>query len=516
MRHHRSPLLLFTALHLLPAVAGCQENVLKHVDSAAPDPDPQLEVSPEVIDFGQGQPGEVRTDVFTLTSFGETAVHLADVAVQGGSAFSVVSPGAVTLEPGDAVDVVVSWTPLSYDDEAQVRVDSDALTPQLQVDLYGEGLYPGIAIDPGSMSFTSDYGESDEQDLTVSSVGTTDLVISQSLLTGASFDIDFGASGGVFTLPPGESITFPVTYTPPSEGDASTGDVWFSTNTADPSVVVPLFGATAVPCYGLGEAWDRGVLQVVSSFTSQVVLENTGTDVPICVDQWYVYLSDTSQDAIAGDPAYDLSDDYPFGSVTIEPGDSVAFTYGRPDDDAWWCMEHAQSTSRGADYTFFGARAPQPLLDRALVSDQDGIWSRQESRPVIAIGRTVNYVELSMGESGAGGIDVMNIGESDASSTVVTETLPPGFTASGFSTEPDSTGTSADGGLVYTWTLALDGRITSGSGGDTTYDEARITWTLTRSGDCASRVTAPEAFAEWTDADGAHRSTANPLVIGCF
>jgi len=516
MRRHPSPTLQLLGLRLLVFAAGCQENLLKHLDSPVGDPDPQLEVSPEVIDFGQGEPGEVRTDVFTLTSTGETAVHLAGVAVQGGSAFTVVSPGAPTLEPGDSVDVVVSWTPLTYDDHAQVWIESDALTPQLQVDLYGQGLYPGIELDPASMSFLSEYGESDEQDLTIRSVGTADLMVSQSLLVGASFDIDLGASGGVFTLPPGESITFPVTYAPPSEGDTSTGDVWFTTNTADPSVVVPLYGTTEVPCYGLGEAWDRGVLAVVASLTSQLMLENTGTEVPICVDQWYVFLSDTSQDAIAGDPEFDLSDDYPYGSVTIEPGSSAVFNYARSDDDAWWCMEHEQRTERNADYTFFGARAPDPLLDRALMSDQDGIWSRQESRAVIAIGRTVNYVELALGGAAAGGIDVMNIGESDSPSTVVTETLPPGFSASGFSVEPDTTATNADGGAVYTWTLALDGRIVSGSGGDTTYDEARITWTLSRSGDCAPRVTAPEALAQWEDSDGIHVSSANPLVVSCL
>lgn len=202
--------------------------------------------------------------------------------------------------------------------------------------------------------------------------------------------------------------------------------------------------------------------------------------------------------------------------MTIEPGSSAPFNYARSDDDAWWCMEHEQRTQRNADYTFFGARAPDPLLDRALASDQDGIWSRQESRPVIAIGRTVNYVELALGGSAAGGVHVMNIGESDSPSTVVTETLPPGFSASGFSVEPDSTGTSAEGGAIYTWTLALDGRVASSSGGDTTYDEARITWTLSRSGDCAPRVNAPEALAQWDDADGTHVSSANPLVIGCM
>ena len=514
MRHPRPTFTQMLAICLALPLAACQENALKHLDPASEAPDPELGVSPEVLDFGQAGEGAVVTQTFTLSSFGDTAVHLADVAVQGGSSFSLTSPGGITIEPGDEVDVVVSWTPLTYDDTAQVRIESDALTPQLAVDLLGEGLYPGIEVDPGSMSFQSGYGEEDRQDLTVRSVGTTDLVVSQTLLTGASFGIDLGATGGALTLAPGESATFPVTYTPPGEDDTSTGNVWFSTNTADPSIAVPLFGETGVPCYGLGEAWDRGVLDALSSFTYQLALYDTDTTTPICMDQWYMFLSDTSQDAIAGDPYFDLSDDYPFGSVTIDPGSDVTFGYGERHDDAWWCMEHEQYTARGAEYEFLGARAPEKLRDLALAGDQDGIWARQGSQPVIAVGRTVNYVELGAGESGAGGIRVLNIGGA-GSAVTVTETLPPGFAASDFSLAPESESTSSDGGAVYSWTVVLDRRQVDGNGGDTTYDEERITWTLTRTGACQSRLTAPETTALWADSDGTEISTANPLIILC-
>lgn len=521
MRLHRalSPVLLPVCLTL----CACQENVLKHIEPDSALGQPELAVSPEIIDFGLAAEGAVRTETFTLSSFGDVPVQIGGVYVSGASAFTLTWPGPQSLEPGEELDVVVSWTPQSFDDEAHVLIESDALTPQLGVDLLGQGLYPGISVDPGSISFLSDYGESDERSLTVHSIGTTDLVVSQTLLTGSSFAIDTGATGGQFTLAPGAELTFPVTYTPPGEGDISTGAVWFSTNTADPDVTVPLFGETDVPCYGLGEAWDRGVLDVDMIAGNALRLQNTGSregtsassDPAICMDQWYVFLSSTSQDAIAGDPDFDLSGDYPFGSISIDAGEGVAFAYADPTDDAWWCIEHEQYTRSSAGYTFEGARAPDRLLDRALAADQDGLWALQEVEPVIALGRTVHYVELGSGESGEGGIVAFNLGEV-ATETTVTETIPPGFEATGFSLEPDSTGISPDGGITCSWTLQLDGRQVGEGHGNTVYDREEITWTLTRTGSCSARVTAPEAIADWQDSDGAQTSSANPMIIRCM
>lgn len=494
-------------------LAACQENTLKHLDSDTGGP-PELTVSPEAIDFGTAAPGEERTSLFTLTSVGGRAVTLDALRLYGSTAYTLTVPDTTSLAPGESMDVAVTWDPQSYDDVAHVQIDSDALTPQLEVALSGQGLYPGIEVDPTSMAFTSAYGESAEDTLTVRSVGLADLVVSQTLLTGASFAIDTGSTGGVFTLAPGEELRFPITYTPAGEGDVSTGNVWFTTNTADPSVAVPLYGETAVPCYGLGEAWDRGLLSLQMSAVGALGLHNASPDTAVCMDQWYVFLATDSQDALAGDPAYDLSGDYPFGSVTIDPGDTAWFQYGRRSGTAWWCMEHDQSTQSSSAYTFFGAHAPDVLLDHALAGDQQGIWDRQEAEPVIAVGRTVHYLALDGGESGQTGVSVLDIG-SVAASTTVSETVPAGFTASAFSLAPDSTSANGDGSTTYTWTVALDARNVPGDHTATTYDAEDITYTLTRVGACAAPVTAPEATATWEDSDGAEQSSANPLVIRC-
>ena len=509
---------LYAALVML---LGCPENALKRVQPDTGLGERELIVSPEVIDFGLSAAGEPRTEAFTLSSVGSAAVHLDTLTVQGASAFTLTSPGAITVEPGEDVTVVVTWTPQSYADNAQVLINSDAITPQLQVSLSGEGLYAGIEVTPSSLAFTSEYGESAEEMLTVKSVGNIDLVVSQTLITGAEFSIYTGADSsdssggdGAFTLAPGAQRSMPVTYTPPGEDDVSTGNVWFSTNTANAVLAVPLRGEAAVPCYGLGEAWDRGVLGVGTNGLYQIVLQNDDPKIPICMDQWYVFLSDVSQDAIAGDPYFDLSGDYPFGSVTIDPGDEAEFTYNLTTDYAWWCIEHEQYTQPFVDYDFRGARAPTALRARALDGDQDGIWAREEDEPVVAIGRTVHYSALAAGASGSGGVVVWNMGDV-ATPAMVSETFLAGFEASGFSLDPESSTVNSDGSVTYLWQVNLDARQVSSSGGNTIYDEETITWTLTRTGDCDARLTAPEATASWDDSEGTQVSTANPLVIHC-
>jgi hypothetical protein len=502
----------------LVMLLGCPENALKRVEPDTGPGERELIVSPEVIDFGLAAAGEPRTEAFTLTSVGSEAVHLDTLTVQGSSAFTLTSPGALTLDPGEDVSVVVTWTPQSYADSAHVLITSDAITPQLQVSLSGEGLYAGIEVTPSSLAFTSEYGESSEQMLTVKSIGNIDLVVSQTLIAGAAFSIytgaDSSAGDGAFTLAPGAQRSLPVTYTPPGEDDVSTGNVWFTSNTVNSVLAVPLRGEAAVPCYGLGEAWDRGVLGVGTNGLYEIVLQNDDTKIPICMDQWYVFLSDVSQDAIAGDPDYDLSGDYPFGSVTIDPGDEADFIYNLTTDYAWWCIEHEQYTQPFVDYDFRGARAPTALLARALDGDQEGIWAREAAEPVVAIGRTVHYSALDAGASGPGGVVVWNMGDV-ATPTTVTETLPAGFEASAFSLEPESSSVNSDGSITYAWEVDLDPRQVSSTHGNTLYDEETITWTVTRTGDCDARLTAPEATASWQDSEGTQLSTANPLVIHC-
>ncbi len=494
---------------LLALLMGCQEFALKEVVEHEPSGLAELSISPDVIDFGVGDPGVPRAEVFTLSSYGSLPVTLDSVSVTGSSAFTIGSVGAETmLEPGESLDVLVTWTPMSYDDVAAVTVTSDAETPQLGVDLYGQGLYPGIEVDPPIVWFASTMGEPVEGLAYVRSIGLADLIVDSVLLVGPSFEIE---DDQTFVLAPGEERVLNLTYNPPSETDYSEGEIWLTSNAPVTPSVISLIGEAGLNCYGLGEAWDRGLLEVRTSFGG-IRLYNLDDEESLCVDQWYLVLSETSQDAAFGDPNYDLSGEYPLGSVTIlEEGDH-SFVYADTEDDAWWCVEHEQYAVNNRDYVFTGAHVPPPMLDLMLDGDQEGSWELQEDELVIAVGRTGNLVELGLGESGETGVWVFNLGD-QAGTTTVTETVPAGFAASEFSLEPDATVTDETGQTLYSWTLSLERR--SMSTGNAVYDEELITYTLTRNIDCAPRIFAPEATADWSDSDGYQVSSANPLVIRC-
>ena len=47
----------------------------------------------------------------------------------------------------------------------------------------------------------------------------------------------------------------------------------------------------------------------------------------ICMDEWYVLLSENSQDAGVGDPFFDPGGIYPNGTITLEPTQNMSFMY---------------------------------------------------------------------------------------------------------------------------------------------------------------------------------------------
>lgn len=495
---------------ILVFVLACSESTLSEVKESHEGGTRELVVDPYTLDFGAT--AAAVTDVVTLRSVGDLAVTVESLQLFGSPAFSVVTlADAVTLEPDSELDVVVTYTPASVADSGTLRVNNDGATPLHDVELLGQGLYPNLALDPAALVFTSQYGEAVDATVTVTSTGTADLQLYTMLVEGEGFS----AAGEVpVTLAPGESIAVEVTWDPAAENLTASGSLWFTTNTPTGYAMVPLAGSIAVPCLGLGEAWDRGLLEVRSTSTATNLLaENLSADDDLCMDQWYVVVSVQSQDAAIGDPFYDIGGDYPMGSLTVGPADYQVFIGADDDDPAWWCVEHEQMTAANAPYEFTGGRVPEPLLTYMLWGDQDAVWAWQEDHPVVIAGRQTNWVEVT--ETAPVELWLFNMGEGDATFSAF-ETIPAGFSATDFSREPDGTVANSDGSTTYRFDLELDGRVVSGSGGHTAYDEARVEYTLVR-GSCLGRVYAPELRAEWVDASGSARtSTANPLVIDCL
>jgi hypothetical protein len=498
----------------LLGLMACNDFALEKVKDTPVDGERVLEADPELLDFGALASNEPVTDIVTLTATGALPVTLSEIALTGSSAFAVTWPeGVEVIEPEDTLDLVVTYTPASFDDEARILVTSDAVEPSLVVPLLGAGLYPAIAVDPPSVGFVSEFGESVDVDVTVSSVGTADLAISDLYVEGEWF----GARSSVpVTLPPGDTTTVTVTYTPVVPGESVSGKLWLTTNTAAGYAVVPLEAVYGKPCVGLGEAWDRGFLEVETLWDGLTLhVTNLSEDEEICVDSWYVYLSDTSQDLGAGDMSADFGDAYPEGSIDIAPGDTVSFYPSEASGPSWWCMEQTQYTDRGQPYVFTGAYVPEPLLSAMYAEDQDGVWAWMADNPVMIAARDTNYLEVSgAGGEGSVAVRVINMG-GRAGEAELRESVPAGWVASDFSVPPDRTETGEDGAAVYVWDVALDAREETALDTQTIYDEASFSYRVSLPA-CRGRQYAPLLTSSWIDASGSERvASANPLVVNC-
>lgn len=498
----------------LLGLVACSDFSIEKVKDPPVDGERVLEADPDLLDFGTLASNAPVTDTVTLTATGALPVTLSGIEVTGSSAFTVTWPeGVDVIEPEGTLDLVVTYTPASFDDEARILVTSDAVEPSLVVPLLGAGLYPAIAVDPPLVSFVSEFGESVDVEVTVSSVGTADLAISDLYVEGEWFA---ATSRVPVTLPPGDTTTVTVTYTPDVPGESVSGKLWLTTNTAEGFAVVPLEASYGKPCVGLGEAWDRGFLEVETLWDGLTLdVTNLSEDDEICVDRWYVYLSNGSQDLGAGDMDADFGDPYPEGSIDIGPGDTVSFVPSEPSGPSWWCMEQTQYTDRNQSYVFTGAYVPEPLLTSMLAEDQDGVWAWMADNPVMIAARDTNYLEVSRaGGEGTVGVRVINMGGREGEAEL-RESVPAGWTASDFSIPPDRTEAGTDGATVYVWDVLLDAREETDLDTQTIYDEAAFSYRVTLPS-CRGRQYAPLATSTWIDASGDERvASANPLVVNC-
>ncbi|MES2643325.1 MAG: choice-of-anchor D domain-containing protein [Myxococcota bacterium] len=499
---------------LMVGLCGCIDTTLEAVKPDAEAGVRELEVEPPILDFGTVASTEPVTGVVTLTSVGDLPVTVSTIEPVGSPAYAITwaSPELV-LQPGDSAEVIVTYVPESFEDEGQLVVRSDAVASDQVVELIGAGPFPGIVITPSSLYFESELGESVYEDFVVSSIGATDLELSDMTVQGPRFV----AEGAIPTvLAPGETTTVRVTYTPEEEGETASGMVWLTTNTPLGYATVPLDAREGRPCIGLGEAWDRRLLAAHTDADHNVFrLESLATDDEICIDHWYVWLSTESQDLGAGDMDADFGGVYPAGSLSLLPGESLPFDGGGRTGEAWYCLEQDQYTLPNKDYVFLGARVPEPLLGYKLAGDQDASWAWQNQHPVMIAARGTNFVGLP----GGGGtapvtIRALNMG-SPSGSVELHEAVPAGYSAAGFSVAPLRTEPGADGSTVYVFGAQLYGREPQGTYEQALYDELAVTYTLGIP-PCSGRQYLPPMETHWDDSDGVARTaTANPLVINC-
>jgi hypothetical protein len=191
---------------------------------------PMIEV-PAGIEFGSADEADVVSRVVTIGNGGNATLTVTSVRVESSAAFTVSFPQAQYIEPDATVDVLVDYAPLNIEDNGILVVSSnDPATPEAQVALHGASLMPALLMEPNPMTFESvGLCQTKNKELTLTNVGTADLVIESLTTTGEGFDLVDEELVLPLTLGPNQSRSLDVRFTPLAIAPYS-GEIWATTN----------------------------------------------------------------------------------------------------------------------------------------------------------------------------------------------------------------------------------------------------------------------------------------------
>ncbi len=124
---------------MLVGLGGCSEQGFAPVEKVELTPNPDIEVAPNVLDFGAVPSGEQVLRTFTISNIGETVLHVTDLELVSAGPFTILTPESdfeflldpsgvrefeVVFEPTQAIDATGEITVFSDDwDEAESVVE---------------------------------------------------------------------------------------------------------------------------------------------------------------------------------------------------------------------------------------------------------------------------------------------------------------------------------------------------------------------------------------------------------
>lgn len=205
---------------------GCSDSVLMKVQ----DRYPVILVHPQILDFDHLISGsESDTRYFTIVNVGTDTLYIDEPLLDDATTrYSLNYDGSLILEPGELVDVFISYEPKTFETNvASVTINSnDDLEPVIPVSIIGSGDAPVISLNPEGHDFgTISIGCDNELRLTVGNIGNLPLIITsvQQMVT-QPIDINmyFGTLPDLpWVIDPGFELDIITSYTPSDIGSDS-------------------------------------------------------------------------------------------------------------------------------------------------------------------------------------------------------------------------------------------------------------------------------------------------------
>ena len=210
---------------LLGVLLGCNDITLTKIQ----DPQPEIVVLPEVIDFGNIRSGEeTGVEELTIVNAGDETLILDPLLLIAGNDWFSVDHGAVDsweLQPGEGIQVDVYYEPQTYESNGGlIEVTSnDDETPQVEVLIIGSGDAPVMSVEPLSFDYgTISMGCDNEERITIRNDGNLPLTIdsvTQMVTQPVDILMEFGSlTPPPWILDPNQEVDFLVSYVPNDVG----------------------------------------------------------------------------------------------------------------------------------------------------------------------------------------------------------------------------------------------------------------------------------------------------------
>ncbi|MBL92590.1 MAG: hypothetical protein CMH56_12365 [Myxococcales bacterium] len=250
--------------------------------------------STDTINFGYVAPDETGQAILTLENTSENDAVLTLAALNltdENDAFAFTFPENPHANPGDVIEVALSFTPSEYQDyEGQLTVaTNDTAQPLIAVDLRGTAFSePGIRITPSvgqGIDFGAvRFGETDVWELQLYNAGGAPLTVTPSISALGDTDpnvFHMGSTSGeaLAEIAPLESTVLSV-YATPAGGGAQEGVLQLETT--DPNnplitVTLAVFGNAPMAEYSIEDIDFGNVVMGWQSDVVEVTIGNTGT-----------------------------------------------------------------------------------------------------------------------------------------------------------------------------------------------------------------------------------------------
>ena len=212
-------------MFLLGLLFACQDYTINKVYN----PEPEIVVLPEIIDFGNIVSGEeTGVEQLTIVNAGDEVLRLDPLSlITGNDRFSIDhnETDAWELQPGEGTQIDVYYEPRTYESNGGLIevVSNDYETPLIEVLIQGSGDAPVMVVGPPEFDYgTISMGCDNEERITVRNEGNLDLTIdsvTQMVTQPVDILMEFGSlPPPPWVLVPNQEVDFLVSYIPSDVG----------------------------------------------------------------------------------------------------------------------------------------------------------------------------------------------------------------------------------------------------------------------------------------------------------